>query len=73
MYHEVIKLGREVMIDQGLTDPSLPLEENPPGRGGVHQFFAGGLFDRSFTYRSLKIPAFPGKISACRYHEQRTG
>jgi error-prone DNA polymerase len=33
MYHEVIKLGREVMIDQGLTDPSLSLEENPPGRG----------------------------------------
>jgi error-prone DNA polymerase len=33
MYHEVIKLGREVMIEQGLSDPSLPLEENPPGRG----------------------------------------
>jgi error-prone DNA polymerase len=33
MYHEVIKLGREVMIAQGLTDPSLSLEENPPGRG----------------------------------------
>ncbi len=33
LYHEVIKLGREVMITQGLTDPSLPLEENPPGRG----------------------------------------
>ena len=33
MYHEVIKLGREAMIEQGLTDPSLPLEENPPGRG----------------------------------------
>jgi error-prone DNA polymerase len=33
MYHEVIKLGREVMIDQGLSDPSLSLEDNPPGRG----------------------------------------
>ena len=33
MYHEVIKLGREVMIDQGLSDPSQSLEENPPGRG----------------------------------------
>jgi len=33
LYHEVIKLGREVMIAQGLTDPSLTLEENPPGRG----------------------------------------
>jgi len=33
MYHEVIKLGREVMISQGLSDPSLTLEENPPGRG----------------------------------------
>ncbi|MFC2020719.1 DNA polymerase III subunit alpha [Chloroflexota bacterium] len=33
LYHEVIKLGREVMIDLGLSDPSLSLEENPPGRG----------------------------------------
>jgi error-prone DNA polymerase len=33
MYHEVIKLGREAMVEQGLTDASLPLEENPPGRG----------------------------------------
>jgi error-prone DNA polymerase len=33
LYHEVIKLGRDVMIQQGLSDPSLTLEENPPGRG----------------------------------------
>jgi len=33
LYHEVIKLGREVMIDQGLSAPSLSVEENPPGRG----------------------------------------
>jgi error-prone DNA polymerase len=33
MYHEIIKLGREVMIEQGLSDPSVTLEENPPGRG----------------------------------------
>ncbi len=33
LYHEVIKLGHEVMIEQGLTDPALSLEENPPGRG----------------------------------------
>jgi len=33
MYHEVIRLGREVMIDLGLSDPNLTLEENPPGRG----------------------------------------
>ncbi len=33
MYHEVINLGREVMIEQGLSDPSLTLEEAPPGRG----------------------------------------
>jgi error-prone DNA polymerase len=33
LYHEVIKLGREVMIRQGLSDPSLTVEENPPGRG----------------------------------------
>ncbi|MDP6824603.1 MAG: DNA polymerase III subunit alpha, partial [Dehalococcoidales bacterium] len=33
LYHEVIKLGREVMIDLGLSNPSLTVEENPPGRG----------------------------------------
>jgi error-prone DNA polymerase len=33
MYHEVIRLGREVMLDLGLSDPSLTLEEDPPGRG----------------------------------------
>ena len=33
LYHEVINLAREVMIEQGLSDPSLSLEENPPGRG----------------------------------------
>ena len=33
LYHDVIKLGREAMIDLGLSDPSLSLEENPPGRG----------------------------------------
>jgi error-prone DNA polymerase len=33
MYHEVIKLGREVMLAQGLCEPDIPLEESPPGRG----------------------------------------
>jgi error-prone DNA polymerase len=33
LYHDVIKLGREVMIDLGLSDPSLSLEDDPPGRG----------------------------------------
>jgi error-prone DNA polymerase len=33
MYHEVIKLGGEVMVDLGLSDASLTVEENPPGRG----------------------------------------
>jgi len=33
LYHEVIKLGREVMVDLGLSNTSLALEENPPGRG----------------------------------------
>ena len=33
LYHDVIVLARQVMIEQGLCDPSLPLEENPPGRG----------------------------------------
>ena len=33
IYHDIIQLAREVMIDLGLTDREIPLEENPPGRG----------------------------------------
>ncbi|MFA6612745.1 MAG: DNA polymerase III subunit alpha [Dehalococcoidales bacterium] len=33
LYHEVIKLGREAMVEQGLANPDEPIEENPPGRG----------------------------------------
>ncbi|MBA2084217.1 Error-prone repair-like of DNA polymerase III alpha subunit [Dehalococcoides mccartyi] len=33
LYHDVAKLGREVMVDLGLSSADLPLEENPPGRG----------------------------------------
>lgn len=33
LYHDVIELGRQVMIDQGLSDPSQFIEDNPPGRG----------------------------------------
>lgn len=33
LYHDVIKLGREIMIEQELTTSEVPLEENPPGRG----------------------------------------
>lgn len=33
LYHEVIKLGREAMVEQGLALEDEPIEENPPGRG----------------------------------------
>ena len=33
IYYEVIQLAREAMIDLGLGDPEIPLEERPPGRG----------------------------------------
>jgi len=33
LYHEVIKLGREAMVEQGLAREDEPIEENPPGRG----------------------------------------
>ena len=33
IYHDIIQLGREVMVDLGLTDREVPVEENPPGRG----------------------------------------
>ena len=32
-YYEVIQIAREVMIDLGLGNPEVPLEERPPGRG----------------------------------------
>ena len=33
IYYEVIQIAREVMIELGLSDPEIPLEERPPGRG----------------------------------------
>ena len=33
IYHDIIQLGKEVMVDLGLSDPEVPVEENPPGRG----------------------------------------
>ena len=33
IYHDIIQVAREVMVDLGLTDREVPIEENPPGRG----------------------------------------
>jgi len=33
IYHDIIQLAREVMVDLGLASRGAPLEENPPGRG----------------------------------------
>lgn len=33
IYHDIIQLARQIMIDLGLSDPEIPLEERPPGRG----------------------------------------
>jgi error-prone DNA polymerase len=33
MYGEIIGIARQVQIDLGLVDPSVPLEASPPGRG----------------------------------------
>ncbi|MCH8087865.1 MAG: DNA polymerase III subunit alpha, partial [Chloroflexi bacterium] len=33
LYHDIIQMARQVMIDLGLSDPEIPLEERPPGRG----------------------------------------
>ena len=33
IYHDIIELAREVMIDMKLTDIEIPLEERSPGRG----------------------------------------
>jgi error-prone DNA polymerase len=33
IYYEIIQMARDVMIDLGLSDPEIPLEERPPGRG----------------------------------------
>ncbi|MDP2934858.1 MAG: DNA polymerase III subunit alpha, partial [Dehalococcoidia bacterium] len=32
IYHEILKLGREVAVELGLSRPETPLEEDPPGR-----------------------------------------
>ena len=33
IYHDIIQMARDVMIDLGLSDREIPLEERPPGRG----------------------------------------
>ena len=33
IYHQIIHLARDIMIELGHTDPEVPLEERPPGRG----------------------------------------
>lgn len=33
IYHEIIQLARQIMIELGLSNPEIPLEERPPGRG----------------------------------------
>ena len=33
IYHEIIQMARDVMIELGLSDREIPLEERPPGRG----------------------------------------
>ena len=32
-YYDIVQLARRVMIKLGLSDPEIPLEERPPGRG----------------------------------------
>ncbi len=32
IYHEILKLAREVAVELGLSHPDTPLEEDPPGR-----------------------------------------
>jgi error-prone DNA polymerase len=33
IYYQIIQMAREVMIELGLSDREIPLEERPPGRG----------------------------------------
>ncbi len=33
IYHAIIQMAREIQIELGLSDPEIPLEERPPGRG----------------------------------------
>jgi hypothetical protein len=34
IYHEIIELARQIMIELGLSDPEIPLEERPPAGAG---------------------------------------
>jgi len=33
IYYDIIQLARQIMIELDLSDPEIPLEERPPGRG----------------------------------------
>jgi len=74
LYHEVIKLGRDVMIQQGLSDPSLTLEENPPGRGrgSSVSLLIGYLIGLSHI-DPLQYKTVAGAFPAGRYNDQRPG
>ena len=33
LYHDIIRMAREIQVELGLVDPEVPIEEAPPGRG----------------------------------------
>ena len=33
IYHEIVGIAKEIMDRLGLSDPEIPIEERPPGRG----------------------------------------
>ncbi|MCH7626652.1 MAG: DNA polymerase III subunit alpha, partial [Chloroflexi bacterium] len=33
IYRDIVRMGHEIMLDEGLVSPETPLEEQPPGRG----------------------------------------
>ncbi len=58
----------------GLSDPSLTVEENPPGQGPR---LVGGAADRlshrPFPHRPAEVQPLAGAFPARRYHDQRAG
>ena len=74
LYHEVIKLGREVMIRAGTERPVPDPGRKPTGaRARFFRIFTHRLSYRAFPHRPTEIQTVAGAFSAGRYDDQRPG
>jgi len=62
-------MGREVMIEQGLSDPSLTLEENPRAAAAALPSLCSSVTHSGFRTSTHSNTNFAGAFSAGRYDD----